>query len=54
MGAWEESEGEETGPRSGRWWRRGTLSLPYLQTPVSQQLLEEEAGKGLDYGFGVR
>lgn len=32
----------------------GILRLPNLQTPVSQQLLEEEARKGLDYGFGVR
>ena len=47
-----------------RWERRrakvregvapGTRRLPYLQSPVSQELLGEEGGKGPDYEFGVR
>lgn len=47
LGAWEVGGVRETAR---------TLRLPYLQTPasLSQQLLEEEAAKGLDYEFGVR
>lgn len=32
----------------------GDLRLPYLRIPASQQLLEAETGKGLDYGTGVK
>lgn len=47
------NQGQE-GAGSGSGDGSGDPETSYLQTPVSQQLLEEEAGKGLDYGFVVR